>query len=76
MIRDAETTCAPGIGVSASLGIATYPADAGDLGDLLRQADEALYASKAAGRDTVRRWVPPAEDGEAAAVLSAGHRQA
>ena len=55
-VRDVAEEVAPGAGVSASLGIATYPHDAGDAATLLRNADAALYASKAAGRDTVRRY--------------------
>jgi diguanylate cyclase (GGDEF)-like protein len=38
------------IEMSASLGIARYPDDAADGTELLRQADIALYSSKAAGR--------------------------
>ena len=39
--------------ITASLGVATYPDDASTGDDLLRQADRALYAAKAAGRDQV-----------------------
>jgi diguanylate cyclase (GGDEF)-like protein len=39
--------------ITASLGIATYPMDAVDGENLLRQADRALYAAKAAGRNRV-----------------------
>jgi diguanylate cyclase (GGDEF)-like protein/PAS domain S-box-containing protein len=38
-------------GVSASIGIALYPADARELPDLLSHADQAMYASKNAGRN-------------------------
>ncbi|AOU97459.1 hypothetical protein BI364_05240 [Acidihalobacter yilgarnensis] len=37
----------------ASLGLTLYPLDDGDAADLLRHADEALYAAKGAGR---HRW--------------------
>lgn len=37
--------------VSASLGIATYPADAADPASLMRCADSAMYAAKEAGRN-------------------------
>ena len=37
--------------VSASVGIALYPADARDLGELLASADQAMYASKNGGRN-------------------------
>ncbi len=39
--------------ISASIGIARYPHDAGELDDLLRQADQAMYAAKSAGRNRV-----------------------
>lgn len=37
--------------ITLSVGIATFPGDAGDAGELLRAADDALYAAKRAGRD-------------------------
>ena len=40
--------------VTASFGVAAYPADAGDAAGLLRQADRALYTAKASGRDCVK----------------------
>ncbi|MCW2598664.1 MAG: diguanylate cyclase [Frankiales bacterium] len=47
--------------ITASAGVATYPSHAGDADTLVRAADEALYASKHAGRDrtTVSMGVPP-----------------
>jgi two-component system cell cycle response regulator len=39
--------------VAASAGVATYPDNATDAESLIRAADEALYASKEAGRDRV-----------------------
>lgn len=42
-------------GVTLSLGVATYPADAKSVADLVDAADKALYAAKHAGRNqTVR----------------------
>lgn len=41
------------IGVSASMGVATFPQDGGDLAGLLKHADKALYKSKRAGRDRI-----------------------
>ncbi|MBQ5940151.1 EAL domain-containing protein [Massilia sp. AB1] len=37
--------------VSASVGIALYPADAGQLCDLMARADQAMYVAKHAGRN-------------------------
>jgi diguanylate cyclase (GGDEF)-like protein len=47
--------------ITASAGVATYPSHAGDADTLVRAADEALYASKHAGRDrtSVSIGVPP-----------------
>jgi diguanylate cyclase (GGDEF)-like protein len=39
--------------ISASLGLATLPADATDAEDLLRKADRALYAAKRQGRNRI-----------------------
>jgi diguanylate cyclase (GGDEF)-like protein/PAS domain S-box-containing protein len=39
--------------IGASIGISLYPRDAADAGELLRHADAAMYAAKAAGRNTV-----------------------
>jgi diguanylate cyclase (GGDEF)-like protein len=49
--------------VSASAGVATFPAHAGDAESLVRAADEALYASKRGGRDrtSVSIGIPPEE---------------
>lgn len=44
--------------LTVSGGIAVYPDDGGELGDLLRQADAALYRAKAAGKNCiVAQWV-------------------
>ena len=49
--------------ITASAGVATFPAHAGDAETLVRAADEALYASKRAGRDrtSVSAGIPPEE---------------
>jgi diguanylate cyclase (GGDEF)-like protein len=41
------------VAISASIGVAAYPADAGDASALLEAADAAMYASKRGGRDRV-----------------------
>jgi diguanylate cyclase (GGDEF)-like protein len=44
----------PGVGtVTLSLGVATFPRDGCDEQELLRKADERLYAAKAGGRNRV-----------------------
>jgi diguanylate cyclase (GGDEF)-like protein len=40
--------------IGASIGIALFPQDAASAGDLLQQADRALYEAKKAGRGTYR----------------------
>ncbi|MEO6349366.1 MAG: GGDEF domain-containing protein, partial [Candidatus Limnocylindrales bacterium] len=42
--------------VTASLGIAVLPDDAGDSMQLRRRADQALYAAKRSGRNRVESW--------------------
>lgn len=44
--------------VTVSAGVADTRAAATDESQLMRCADEALYAAKHAGRDAVRRWTP------------------
>lgn len=45
--------------LSASFGIASFPEDAIDSEQLIRKADRALYAAKAAGRNRVRTASAP-----------------
>lgn len=44
----------PAIRLTASIGVATYPSYGTELDELIRAADAALYAAKAAGRNAVR----------------------
>ena len=44
--------------VSASVGVALYPADAEAADTLLRHADQAMYAAKSAGRNGYRYFTP------------------
>ncbi|HXF36327.1 MAG TPA: sensor domain-containing diguanylate cyclase [Actinomycetota bacterium] len=50
-VRRAAAQRPGGVTVTLSAGAASYPSDAGDASALVRAADEALYASKRAGRD-------------------------
>ena len=54
-LRAAIATTAGRVRVTASAGVAAYPMNARDAESLIRYADEALYASKAAGRDRTTR---------------------
>lgn len=42
--------------ITVSVGVAFFPGDASDPRDLIERADQALYASKAAGRNRVTRY--------------------
>jgi diguanylate cyclase (GGDEF)-like protein len=55
------------VGVTASLGVAALPEHAATSDDLLRAADRALYAAKAAGRDRV---IVSGADSEPALIAS------
>lgn len=47
--------------ISASIGVAAFPADASTAGDLLEQADAAMYRSKESGRNGVSYRDPAGE---------------
>jgi two-component system cell cycle response regulator len=61
------------IGVTASIGVAGFPADAADGEALIARADEAVYRAKAAGKDRVEMagWLS-CPGGSAAAAGTAG----
>jgi diguanylate cyclase (GGDEF)-like protein len=42
--------------LTVSVGVATWPADARDLGDFLRRADRAMYEAKSNGKNQVALW--------------------
>jgi diguanylate cyclase (GGDEF)-like protein len=54
--------------ITASVGVAVLPADGGDVSTLTRNADRALYAAKAAGRNRVVMFTPEDANGVAAAA--------
>jgi diguanylate cyclase (GGDEF)-like protein len=60
-LRAAVAAAPAVVPITASAGVATYPAHAGDADTLVRAADDALYESKRAGRDrtTISAGVPP-----------------
>jgi diguanylate cyclase (GGDEF)-like protein len=60
-LRAAVAAAPSTVPITASAGVATYPAHAGDADTLVRAADDALYESKRAGRDrtTMSAGVPP-----------------
>jgi diguanylate cyclase (GGDEF)-like protein len=43
-------------GITASVGVAAYPDDGGTPKEILRRADQALYAAKAKGKNCVCCW--------------------
>ncbi|RCW74040.1 putative bifunctional diguanylate cyclase/phosphodiesterase [Pseudorhodoferax soli] len=49
--------------VSASIGITFYPGDGQSVDDLLRQADQALYVAKDAGRNRFAYFTPALQEG-------------
>ena len=51
---------------SASLGVTLYPRDGGDVETLLRNADQAMYAAKRAGRNRLQIFAPTLHVGAAA----------
>ncbi|MGE5625132.1 MAG: putative bifunctional diguanylate cyclase/phosphodiesterase [Bacillota bacterium] len=48
--------------VSASVGIAVHPVDGEDMGELIRNADAAMYAAKQGGRNTFRFFTKKLND--------------
>ena len=48
--------------VSASIGITLYPDDAGNIDELLKSADQAMYAAKQAGRNRFSYFTPAMQE--------------
>lgn len=48
--------------VSASIGITIYPDDAGEIEDLLKHADQAMYVAKSAGRNRYSYFTPALQE--------------
>lgn len=48
--------------LSASIGLAFYPADGSDAETLLKNADLAMYSAKSAGRNLCRAYLAPRDD--------------
>ncbi len=48
--------------ISASIGITFYPLDAQDVDQMLRNADQAMYAAKKAGRNRLSFFTPALQD--------------
>ena len=61
-----------GVRVGISLGCAVYPRDALTQSELYKVADRALYAAKAAGRNTWRICEPASEPARQPALMPAG----
>ncbi len=56
--------------ISASLGVATYPAHADDPDTLFLRADEALYLAKQSGKNQVKTWTTQAAGNRGTAPVS------
>lgn len=65
-----------GGGVSASAGVATYPAAGVERGTLVRAADAALYRAKRAGKDQAHAFRPSAEPSQEAPAQTEADRLA
>jgi diguanylate cyclase (GGDEF)-like protein/PAS domain S-box-containing protein len=57
-IRQPRILCDQEVRISASLGIANFPADGADVEALLRNADTAMYRAKQQGRDGFETYAP------------------
>jgi len=60
--RSPWTVLGKTVQIGASIGIAFFPDDTDGKDSLVTLADDALYATKAAGRNTYRMHTKPAEE--------------
>jgi diguanylate cyclase (GGDEF)-like protein len=72
-VRAAASGAVPEQPVTISVGVATFPGDAADPGDLLRHADVAMYAGKRSGRNRVVAYAEVAAE-EAVGTVPERHR--
>jgi diguanylate cyclase (GGDEF)-like protein len=63
------------VNLTCSLGVATYPDDAGDRDELIELADRAMYAAKTLGRNQVRSISDAGLPGLAGGLRWAGSRE-
>lgn len=50
------------LAITVSIGLASYPEDAGEVAEVLERADKAMYRSKQRGRNQVSRGPAPQQD--------------
>lgn len=68
VVRSVQLCCSDGPhGVTVSVGVSTLPPGVGSTQQLIEEADGALYAAKAAGRNCVRAFDPARDTGSNAA---------
>ncbi|HVE73691.1 MAG TPA: sensor domain-containing diguanylate cyclase [Mycobacteriales bacterium] len=68
-LRRAVASAPAVVPITASAGVATFPEHANDADTLVRSADDALYSSKAGGRDRTTMATPSAPDADVDALM-------
>ena len=74
--RVTTTELEPGLRVSVSAGVATYPRQASDRGELVQAADKALYEAKGAGKGRARLFHPDIDIAELQKLAEGPDREA